>query len=285
MLNLSRSNSTTDSIAGLKAIHKVYRPKDDVMTIFDTAPILETRQPRRSRTRRRDEVELEGLMNVVALRQVAEKVRELLITAEIDTKWRATQHFIADGCAKGQKPESFIGVEDIASGIVAMRVRSVNSPLTADEIAALDAEGIPYEKAVEQEETYAINPRYLGDKKLLAKMDAALRRIPGLPEDVFVKQPGKVRCVVDQEALENVFKLPPERALPLARLMSSIAITPTVDERAFPIYLKRVQKMLAPPPPKVVPLPEKKPVKLKARAGKKLGSTRVTRRDGKLRRK
>ena len=108
--------------------------------------------------------------------------------------------------AHGSKPESFTGVDGIATASIEMRKRGTNSALTVDEQVMLQAAGIIPHKEVLCKELFAINPVYAGDNDLLGKVSAAIESF--VPVDFIVQQAEKSKYVVSEDNVAAVFAMP-----------------------------------------------------------------------------
>jgi hypothetical protein len=110
----------------------------------------------------------------------------------------------------GVKPESFNAIEDVAVVNVQCRKRADNVPLKPEEIELInkvqagikDAEIKKDFKATEvilTPDLLAINPAYAEDTKLMDRVEKALEKVPGIPDDFIVIQKKKSKMIVNPE--------------------------------------------------------------------------------------
>ena len=151
------------------------------------------------------EVQMAGLQQYAELKALQGAIAAVIGTLENELKGTAFDMFIETAEETHKAPESFNGVEGIASVSVQMRKRGTNSPLNADELAVLEAAGLTAFEETSVQELYAINPVYAADNKLLAKVSKALEKI--VPEDFIMRQEKKAKMVVSADTMEAAFKM------------------------------------------------------------------------------
>lgn len=109
--------------------------------------------------------------------------------------------------ADGKKPESFDAKEGNGMLNLQMRKRGTNSPLGETECSLLLEAGLVPDAFVKTPELFAINPAFAADTALLAKVEKALSKIAGLPDNFIMKQEAVTVNVVGDALLEQAFKL------------------------------------------------------------------------------
>lgn len=119
------------------------------------------------------------------------------------------------------RPDSFRGIDGMASASIEMRKRGTNSALNEDEVKVLEALGITPFKQVITTEMFGINPAYAGDEKLMARVEAALNKIGGLPEDFIVQQAEVSKLVVTEEMMNAAFAKRDRAAIEIVTTMAT----------------------------------------------------------------
>lgn len=206
--------------------------------MFSTAKTLKS--PKAAAKSNKAEIEIGSLGFLAALKYTIQTLETVCATMDSQCKTQMARIFVQDGCAKKAKPESFKGFENLtreengehvilaANASCEFRKRSTASGLSDEECAILDAHGIEYLTDTKVVETFVINPEYVNDQAMLAKVEKALKGIKGLPEDFIMKQEGVSKRVVTDNSVEQVFNKPADVAEKLLPLVSTLAIKPTV---------------------------------------------------------
>lgn len=184
---------------------------------------------------------------------------------------------IERGLRMGDKPGSLAPVEGEAKGSAYVSKRSTASALAQEEVELIaeatgaevtldDAGGIlsvaGYVDVVEASPALlAVNPAYANDPVLLAKIDAALSGIKGIPEDFIVQIAPVQKRVVSDAALGNLFRLGSEAVEALLPVLSITALRPV-----FAGSLERAWELIKPLIPSAVAAMEKAPSAKAAKA-------------------
>lgn len=178
------------------------------------------------------------------------KAGRLAIEAEL--KASGSLKYVELGVAQGQKPDNFVATEgaDSKATFVFAR-RSSASPLTEDQVALFTVQfGEEWvEKNIETNETpetISFNPTYMDDPIWREKFQEAIRTIPNLPADAFVRTAGSSVRTVTDDTINAVFASRDpeiaERFLPLVtRLGIKVAKSVTID---LPGLLAKVGRIL-----------------------------------------
>lgn len=165
---------------------------------------------------------LQQLAEIDALMKALKGAREAI---EAEVKTAGLEQFLE--MEGSTRIESFRGIDGMASGSIEMRKRSTNSALTEDECKVFREHGIePFEQTVQQQ-LFAINPAYAENADLMAKVEKALVKVTGLPEDFIVQQPGVTKFVVTDEMLSEVWK---KRDRTLVEIGTCMAVKPKLNE-------------------------------------------------------
>ena len=83
-------------------------------------------------------------------------------------------------------------------------------------------------EVVDRAETFIINPKYVEDTKLMARVGLTLGKIPGMPADFIQKQEARRTTVVSDDSLSEVFAKPTDKVAELLRIVGVIALKPTL---------------------------------------------------------
>ena len=146
-------------------------------------------------------VPVDGLEMVASLKVVQEAVSALSEVYEGEVKVYMQETFVAQGAALHKRPPNFHGEEGEADASLQLRKRSTVSKLNEDEVTALTEHGVPVQTVAD---SFQINPKYVEDEALMKKINKALIKIEGIPDDFFEAVPGK--AVVTEESVEAVFQ-------------------------------------------------------------------------------
>jgi hypothetical protein len=176
-------------------------------------------------------IKIDGLLQFAALNNAMGTIETLKKTYEDEVKTQMLAQFITAGSASGLKPESFEGTEDQATASCEIRKRSIRSVLSSTDRAILADHKIPVEETTSETETLIFNPAYLNDAKLMAKIEAALNKIPGLPDDIIMKQEGVTTFTVSDATVNAVFATKDKAKLELLiPIVTTLAVKPKLDD-------------------------------------------------------
>lgn len=181
-----------------------------------------------------------------AMKTILDSVGDVL---EAEIKGEMQTYFIEKGCAAKAKPDNFIADEDGHTANCQLRRRSSASVLTDDELAILESKNIPVEPKEITAGTFVFNPAYLNDGALMAKIEEALRGIPGLPTDIIQEQVGKTVQVVSDASITAAFQLTPEECAEVLPILTTKSLGPKFNVIAGDItpVIDRISKVLAMP--------------------------------------
>ena len=195
------------------------------------------------------EIEIDGLEDVAALDAAIKSLTALKKAKEAGVKeGPMTAYFVSTGAAAKARPQNFRGTDGSATASCELRIRSSTSPLTDDEEGLMVAKGLPVEEVVEVAATYVINPAYLEDEVLLGKVEAALKKVSGIPQDFIMRQEGKSKKIVGEKALDELFANHSEAAIAdLLPLVGVLAIKPTLADDDIMKAMDIVQRVINPP--------------------------------------
>jgi len=174
-----------------------------------------------------------GWEELCALEAVSKALEGLVaIKKEAIKAGPVTDLLVTRGLALGRKPESLSPVEGDGKGSAYLAKRSTRSPLSEEELEFLSetvgAAALPaYVETVEEAPALlAVNPAYAGDEALLRKIDKALSGVKGIPEDFIVQTEAKAKTVVAEAAVNEMFKLTPEKLDAVFAILAGISLRP-----------------------------------------------------------
>lgn len=211
------------------------------MAIFDKAKTIKTDKPSK---RSAPEVVMAGIEAVAALDTVIKSLTALKETKTDEVKEAMKERFIRVGLEEKRRPVNFKGIEGEASASCELRIRSKTSALSDAEVTFLTKHGIKTQKVVSTVETFAINPAYLQDPAVMKAVEAALKKVKGLPEDFIQYQEGQSKTVVDEDALDEMFAKANKAACgELINTIGVLAIKPKMNEDDYKAAMKIVAKI------------------------------------------
>jgi len=192
----------------------------------------------------RPEVSIADLEDFAALDAAIKSMTALKAILEGNIKASMKVHFVEAGCETKSRPVNFRGIDGNASASCELRARSSASTLSAEEQELLTKFNIPMRTDTVVAETLVINPAYLGNADLLAKVQKALNGVKDIPDDFILKQDGVSKTVVDGDALEVLFaKGDEDIAAVLLPVVGTLAIKPVLADSALAYGI--VSKLLA----------------------------------------
>jgi hypothetical protein len=155
----------------------------------------------------RSSFQVEGLSELAAINAMLGTLEGLKETFEAQVKGNALGIYTTEAMRYNKKPDSFNLVDDSATGQYQLRKRSSVSALSEEEVALLSALGVPVEENVKVEEHYFFNPELLKNQKVMAKISAALTKIPELKdEQIVMRQEAQSKTVVADGSIETACK-------------------------------------------------------------------------------
>jgi hypothetical protein len=166
--------------------------------LFEQAAPATTKGKAKAKT---NSVPVEGLEMVASLKVVQEAVSALSEVFEGEVKVYMNETFVEQGASLHRRPENFHGEEGEADASLQMRKRMTTSKLGEDEVTALTDHGIPFATVAG---SFQINPKYVEDAALMKKINSALVKVAGIPDDFFEAVPGK--SVVTDETVDTLFQ-------------------------------------------------------------------------------
>lgn len=199
--------------------------------MFSTAKSLPAK-PTAVKKPPRAQHEIKGLENLAKLKAMGELISSMTKTLEASIKVAGFAIFMD---TKGSvRPSSFEALDGTATCSVEMRKRGVNSALSEEEVLVLRSENIEPAKQVITPKLFAINPAYMEDTALLAKIEKALTKL-GVPEDLIVKQDEVSKFVVNDEMLDSAFKTTGTEAV--LSIMTTMALRPKLSDEYDMLHL------------------------------------------------
>jgi len=147
-------------------------------------------------------VQIDGLNTLANIDAVMKALKAMRDTVEVDIKTAQKDYFVAEAVRTGTRPDNFRGIDGNASASCELRTRGTNSPLNPEEVKLCKEYGLPTATETSVQETFIINPEYLGNGALLERVGAAIAKVKDIPEDFIKKQEAVSKTVVDAKALE-----------------------------------------------------------------------------------
>lgn len=193
------------------------------MGLFAAAKSLE-KKPTGAKKADKKEIPIAKIQQVAEIKALMQTLAGTLESLETEVKTAGFEQFLDMECVG--RPESFRGIDGLASASVEMRKRGTNSALNEDEVKLLREHGIePFEQVVTQE-MFGINPAYAGDEALMQRVEKALVKVAGLPADFIVKQEKVSKLVVTDEMLDLAFK---KRDRTVLQITTCMALKPKLN--------------------------------------------------------
>jgi hypothetical protein len=215
---------------------------------------------------------IEGWEELCALDVVSKALAGLVTVKKLSLEeGPITDLLVTRGLATGRKPESLSPVEGEGKGSAYIAKRSTKSPLSEEEIELLTEtvgeEALPsYVEMVEDRPALlAVNPEYASDEALLRKIDRALKSVKDIPEDFIIETEAVSKTVVADGAVNEMFKLSPEKLEAVFALLAGISLRPV-----YGASLEKAWEAIRALLPEAAGLPEKpkaRPVPVMRRAG------------------
>lgn len=173
-------------------------------------------------------VHVKGLDEYAALDVVEKTVKALKDSTRASLESQGRALFVEEGSRTRKRPDSFRGYDGDSEASIELRRKASNQPLSEEALTALSAESIPTTEVVDQIETFIINPERL--EWLMtnsAKVSAALTKVPGFPEDLFMRQSSTVKHVASDDTLAAVFTKDRETVERLLPYVTNFAVKVT----------------------------------------------------------
>lgn len=173
--------------------------KKTAPNLFATAAAMPAKAPKASKSDTKQEIEIKGMEKLAMVDSLITLLEGVKGTYEAQVKGQMGDLFYADVKNKAAKPESFRGVEGIASASCEIRKRSTRSALTEAQCEVLRGAGLEPNKAISIPALFAVNPEVAGNMELLGKVSEALNGI--VPANFFVQQKEQYTFTVTDEML------------------------------------------------------------------------------------
>lgn len=199
------------------------------MNLFAKATPIATTKTAATKGKQKKEIAIAGLEQLAEIDAMMKALEGKKKTLEAQVKASGFSAFMTM-CHGTGKPESFIGVDGIATASVELRKRTSASQLTPDELQLLKDNGIEAFESIQVQEMFGINPKYASDSKLLEKVSAAIGKF--VPADFIVMQEKQSKQVVSDETIQAVFakRNPSEE---LVRTVTTMALKPKLAKTDY----------------------------------------------------
>ena len=188
------------------------------------------------------EIQLADLLQVAEIDALMKALASAKVALDSTVKAEAFTEFMTMA-ADGSRPESFRGVDGIASASVELRKRSTMSALSDDEVALLTKYGLKVEKMIATQKLFGINPKHAENEALLEKVEAALKDI--VPEDFIVVQEEKSKFVVADSVIEAAFKSKAPREV--IEAVTVLALKPKLEVTDIAAIIENVKDLITVP--------------------------------------
>lgn len=172
------------------------------MSLFDKATKIAPKSTGKAKTDKK-EIAIAGIQALAEIKAMMASLEAASKTIETEIKAAGFQEFLDMDTVV--RPESFKGIDGLASASVEMRKRGTNSSLNEDECNVLEQLGLTPFKQIVTTEMFGINPIFAVDTTLMGKVSKALEKI--VPEGFIVLQEESSKMVVNDELLDAAFKL------------------------------------------------------------------------------
>ncbi len=217
------------------------------MTLFANAKTVPVKAPKNKKPEV-ETLEVEGLEDLAAIDAVIKSLTAMksAIGEGIKTG-HMTTHFVEKGIEIKKRPANYRGTDGAASASLELRNRASNINLTEAEQELCEKHNIPTVTNEETTETFIFNPIYLTNGELMGKIEAALKKVKGLPEDIIMRQPGVTTVSLDRDALDVLFTKEEAIVRDLLPVLGVLAIKPTQELDNLPNAFARVHALVVPP--------------------------------------
>jgi hypothetical protein len=196
------------------------------MVSLSNAKTLKTGATAKSKRSDKAEIEIAGLEDVAAIDAVIKSLTALKKAKESQVKDAMKSYFVTTGAATKKRPENFRGIE----------------------AELMESKGLPVEEVVETVATLVINPEYLQDQILLAKVEQQLNKIKDIPDDFIMSQEGKSKKIVGETALDVLFAEHSQDAIDdLLSVVGVLAVKPTLKDDDITKAMEVVNRIVNPP--------------------------------------
>jgi len=199
------------------------------INVLDTAKKIETVSKTSGPT-----IETPGIADLAAIQAFEKIIKGLKTTVETPIKDEALDYYVRVGCASGRRPLNYTGTEAGARGSIQLKKRSSQYTLGETQIDYLKLYNVETETITE----YVLNPTYVIDEKIIAKLNKA-----GLPADIFEK---REKTVTTENSIHQAFQFddPVIAKEVLSLVTQPIAIRAVTENVNASEIISRVIKLL-----------------------------------------
>ncbi len=200
-----------------------YRSREMAKNLFESAsPAAKAGLKKSSR----DYETVDGVEMCASINVVEDTLAALRELHEGDVKVAMQNRTVALGAQHHKHPGNYFGEEGDGEASLQIKKRASNSKLDENQVAMLTQYGIPFETVPN---SYKLNPKYVENETLMKKVNAALNKIPDMPDDIWVEVPGK--AIVNDESIAAVFRLNDKDTINnLLPLVTTLAVAATLKE-------------------------------------------------------
>lgn len=175
------------------------------MALFDKSKTVNTAKPKAAKRDDTVTIPVAKLASLAAIDKVMKTLKTLKETVEKEVKADAMNVFISQGRQLGKRPENFKGKDGLAEASIQLKASSSTQVLSEDVQKRLAEVNVPVKEVDTVVETFVLNPAYMADADLMAKVEAALDGI--VPEDFFLHQSQKKVICDGNNTIDAIMKL------------------------------------------------------------------------------
>lgn len=168
-----------------------------MLNMFEAAKAVPVKASAKKKGSDKEVIVVQGLEDVAVLDALIKSLTSLKETLRGPVDEKLREEFVAGA-------ENFEAVEGQASASAELRKRPVSSPLVAEEVAMLEADGIVVGEVESIPERFIVNPAYASNEAMLKQVSAALAKVKGMPNDFIQFQAGQKTRVVTEETFDAV---------------------------------------------------------------------------------
>jgi hypothetical protein len=216
------------------------------MGMFKTAKALVAPASKTTKGPKKDEIQIDGLKAYADVDAMIKMLTAVKETLGEEIKNTGFDLMFATAQDTGKRPESFRGVDGIASASVEMRKRGTNSVLKDEEVTAFTEAGFTVESQIVVPHLFAINPKYAGDTKMLDSVEKALKN--KVPQDFIMVQEEVSKPVVTDNLSDAVFaalKSPKSKVTSsLVKMTTTMALKPKLETTDVSEILKAIEGLV-----------------------------------------
>lgn len=210
------------------------------MSMFKNAAPVQAPAKAASKKSDKAEFQMAGMLAYSQIDALIKSLQGLQETYRADLDGAALDTFMAQ--ANGKRPDSFCGVEGIASASVELKKRSTASKVSDDELVVLTKAGLPVQKVVATQKCFVLNPKYSENMEVLSVIE---KNLDGkVPADLIQVQEEVSKHVVTDDTLDTAFRIGAPREI--IQMITTLSMKPKLEEVNIEQIVSDVTKLLLP---------------------------------------